>query len=53
MRLTIKLKLALAFGFLILLLIGTSLFGLTGLANANKEMDALVSGPAGRLKAAQ
>ncbi|PHY18834.1 methyl-accepting chemotaxis protein [Caulobacter sp. BP25] len=53
MRLTIKLKLALTFGFLILLLIGTSLFSLNGLATANQEMDALVAGPAGRLKAAQ
>ena len=53
MRLTIKLKLALAFGFLILLLVGTSLFSLNGLAGANREMDAMVSGPAARLKAAQ
>jgi len=53
MRLTIKLKLAAAFGFLILLLVGTSLFGLSGLSSANREMDALVAGPAARLKAAQ
>jgi methyl-accepting chemotaxis protein len=53
MRLTIKLKLALAFGFLILLLIGTSLFSLNGLSGANREMDAMVAGPAARLKVAQ
>ncbi len=53
MRLTIKLKLAVTFGFLILLMIGTSLFSLNGLAGANREMDAMVSGPASRLKAAQ
>ncbi|ADG08949.1 HAMP domain-containing protein [Caulobacter segnis] len=53
MRLTIKLKLALAFGFMILLLIGTSLFSLNGLSGANREMDAMVAGPAAHLKAAQ
>jgi methyl-accepting chemotaxis protein len=53
MRLTIKLKLALTFGFLILLLIGTSLFSLNGLSGANREMDDMVAGPAARLKAAQ
>ena len=53
MRLTIKLKLALTFGFLILLMVGTALFSLNGLAGANREMDAMVSGPALRLKAAQ
>ncbi|WP_165188994.1 methyl-accepting chemotaxis protein [Caulobacter soli] len=53
MRLTIKLKLALAFGGLILLLAGTSLFGINALATSNSEMNALVSGPTARLKAAQ
>ena len=53
MRLTIKLKLALTFGFLIFLLIGTSLFSLNGLSGANREMDAMVAGPAARLKVAQ
>jgi methyl-accepting chemotaxis protein len=51
--LTIKLKLALAFGGLILLLAGTSLFSINSLATTNSEMNALVSGPTARLKAAQ
>uniref|UniRef100_B0T7L0 Methyl-accepting chemotaxis sensory transducer n=1 Tax=Caulobacter sp. (strain K31) TaxID=366602 RepID=B0T7L0_CAUSK len=53
MRITIKLKLALAFGLLILLLAGTSLFSINSLATTNREMNALVSGPTARLKAAQ
>jgi methyl-accepting chemotaxis protein len=53
MRLTVKLKLALTFGLLIVLLIGTSLFSLNGLSSANREMDDMVAGPAARLKAAQ
>ena len=53
MRITIKLKLAAAFGFLILLLAGTSLFSINSLASTNREMNGLVSGPTARLKAAQ
>jgi methyl-accepting chemotaxis protein len=52
-RLTIKVKLAAAFGGLILLLAGTSLFSINSLATTNREMNALVSGPTARLKAAQ
>jgi methyl-accepting chemotaxis protein len=53
MRLTIKLQLALAFGFVIVLLIAGNLFGLNGLSKANREMDAMIKGPASRLEAAQ
>jgi methyl-accepting chemotaxis protein len=52
-RLTIKVKLAAAFGGLILLLAGMSLFSINSLATTNSEMNALVSGPTARLKAAQ
>jgi methyl-accepting chemotaxis protein len=53
MRLTIKLQLALAFGFVIVLLLVGNLFGLNGLSKANREMDAMINGPATRLEAAQ
>ncbi|MDR6624384.1 methyl-accepting chemotaxis protein [Caulobacter segnis] len=53
MRLTIKLQLALAFGFIIVLLLVGNLFGLNGLSKANREMDAMIKGPASRLEAAQ
>jgi methyl-accepting chemotaxis protein len=53
MRLTIKLQLALAFGFIIVLLIAGNVFGLNSLSKANREMDALISGPTTRLQSAQ
>jgi methyl-accepting chemotaxis protein len=53
MRLTIKLQLALAFGFIIVLLIVGNVYGLNSLSKANREMDALISGPTARLQSAQ
>ncbi len=53
MRLTIKLKLGLTFGFMILMLIGTAVFSLNALATANRDTEEMVSGPAARLKASQ
>jgi len=53
MRLTIKLQLALAFGFIILLLVAGNLFGLNSLSKSNQEMDAMIKGPTARLEAAQ
>jgi methyl-accepting chemotaxis protein len=53
MRLTIKLQLGLAFGFVIVLLIIGNAFGLSSLSNNNKAMNDMVDGPAVRLEAAQ
>jgi methyl-accepting chemotaxis protein len=53
MRFTIKLKLGLAFGLLIALLLAATVFGITSLGNMNKSMEAMVAGPAQRLQVAQ
>ncbi|AZS20751.1 MULTISPECIES: methyl-accepting chemotaxis protein [unclassified Caulobacter] len=53
MRLTIKLQLAAAFGFIIVLLLMGNLFGLNSLSKASAEMDAIIKGPTARLEAAQ
>ena len=53
MRLTIKLQLALAFGFVIVLLLVGNLFGMNSLSKSNRTMDAMVNGPTARLEAAQ
>jgi methyl-accepting chemotaxis protein len=53
MRLTIKLKLALAFGLIILMLIGATGFGISSLGSMNGSMMGLVSGPVARMKLAQ
>jgi len=53
MRLTIKLQLGLAFGFVIALLLVGNLFGLNSLSNINTALNDLVAGPAARLEAAQ
>ncbi|WP_297506862.1 methyl-accepting chemotaxis protein [uncultured Caulobacter sp.] len=53
MRLTIKLQLGLAFGLVIALLLAATLFGVSSLASTNKDMNAMVDGPAVRLQAAQ
>jgi len=53
MRLTIKLKLALAFGLIILMLIGATGFGISSLGSMNGTMMGLVSGPVARMKLAQ
>jgi methyl-accepting chemotaxis protein len=53
MRFTIKLKLSLAFGLLILFLVASTVFGISSLAGMNKSMSGLISGPAARLEIAQ
>ncbi len=53
MRLTIKLKLALAFGLIILMLVGATGFGIASLGTMNGAMIGLVSGPVARMKLAQ
>jgi methyl-accepting chemotaxis protein len=53
MRLTIKLKLALAFGLIILMLVGATGFGIASLGTMNGTMMGLVSGPVARMKLAQ
>jgi len=53
MRATIKLKLALAFGFVILMLIATAAYGIFSLGNLNATLEDVITGPAERLKLAQ
>jgi methyl-accepting chemotaxis protein len=53
MRFTIKLKLALAFGLIILMLVGATSFGIASLGTMNGTMIGLVSGPVARMKLAQ
>jgi methyl-accepting chemotaxis protein len=53
MRFTIKLKLALAFGLIILMLVGATGFGIASLGTMNATMIGLVSGPVARMKLAQ
>ncbi|EJB02162.1 hypothetical protein Rleg9DRAFT_0944, partial [Rhizobium leguminosarum bv. trifolii WSM597] len=50
MRITIKLKLAAAFGFVILLLVGSAVYGIISLSSLNDAVGDLVSGPAKRLE---
>ncbi|NYT33820.1 methyl-accepting chemotaxis protein [Rhizobium sp. WYCCWR 11128] len=52
MRITIKLKLAAAFGFVILLLVGSAVYGIISLSSLNNAVGNLVSGPAKRLELA-
>jgi len=52
-RLTIKIKLALAFGLIILMLVGATGFGIASLGTMNSTMIGLVSGPVARMKLAQ
>ncbi|MBB4292910.1 methyl-accepting chemotaxis protein [Rhizobium leguminosarum] len=52
MRITIKLKLAAAFGFVILLLVGSAVYGIISLSSLNDAVGDLVSGPAKRLEMA-
>jgi methyl-accepting chemotaxis protein len=53
MRFTIKLKLGLAFGLLIVLLLVTTFFGLSSLKGLNTAIDHLITGPSARLQTAQ
>ena len=53
MRLTIKLKLALAFGLIILLAGATAAIGLMNLSKLNSTMDATMAGPVEKLQIAE
>jgi len=53
MRFTIKLKLALAFGLIITLMIGATAFGIFQLNKTNTAQTAIITGPAQRLENAQ
>jgi methyl-accepting chemotaxis protein len=53
MRFTIKLKLALAFTFLLVLLLGTAGYGIRSLSGINDTMESMVTGPVTRLELAQ
>ncbi len=53
MRFTIKLKLALAFAFLLTLLLGTAAYGILSLSGLNDTMEATVKGPVARLELVQ
>jgi methyl-accepting chemotaxis protein len=52
MRFTIKLKLGLAFGLVILLLMGAAGYGITGLSTLNNTMTTLVKGPVASIRLA-
>jgi methyl-accepting chemotaxis protein len=53
MRFTIKLKLALAFALIILLMVGATGYGIASLGAMNTTMAALVAGPVKRLQTAE
>ncbi|MCC2613111.1 methyl-accepting chemotaxis protein [Neorhizobium petrolearium] len=53
MRATIKLKLALAFGFVIIMLLATAAYGIFSLSSLNDTLEQVITGPAERLKLAQ
>ncbi|TNM66627.1 methyl-accepting chemotaxis protein [Aliirhizobium smilacinae] len=53
MRASIKLKLASAFGFIILMLIVTAGYGVFSLSNLNDTLEQVIQGPATRLKLTQ
>ena len=53
MRATIKFKLGAAFGFVILMLLATAGYGILSLSHLNDTLEAVIQGPAERLKLAQ
>ncbi|RKE77510.1 methyl-accepting chemotaxis protein, partial [Rhizobium sp. AG855] len=53
MRFTIKLKLLLAFGFIITMLVGTAFYSVSSIADVNSHWSDTLNGPAARLSAAQ
>ncbi|MGJ7042090.1 methyl-accepting chemotaxis protein [Shinella sp. BE166] len=53
MRLTIKLKLAIAFGIIIAMMAGTSVYAIMSLSSLNQAITDMIAGPAARLEAAQ
>lgn len=53
MRFTIKLKLGLAFGIIVVMLLGSAGFGVNGLGTMNETLTSMVSGPVDRMRTAQ
>jgi len=53
MRFTIKLKLAIAFGIIILMMAGTSIYAVMSLSSLSDAITSMIKGPAARLEAAQ
>ncbi|HEV7247984.1 MAG TPA: methyl-accepting chemotaxis protein [Shinella sp.] len=53
MRFTIKLKLFLAFGFMLAVLVGTAAYSITSLAGLNTALSDVLNGPAERLRLSQ
>jgi methyl-accepting chemotaxis protein len=53
MRFTIKLKLGLAFGLIVLMLVVAAGFGIGGLTTMNETLSTMVAGPVERMKTAQ
>jgi methyl-accepting chemotaxis protein len=53
MRFTIKLKLALAFGFVIILLLGSAVYSIMSLSSLNNAISDLIAGPVARVDRAQ
>jgi methyl-accepting chemotaxis protein len=53
LRFTIKLKLGLAFGLIVLMLVVAAGFGIRGLTTMNETLSAMVAGPVERMKTAQ
>jgi len=53
MRFTIKLKLLLAFGFIITMLVGTAFYSVSSIADVNTHWTETLNGPASRLSGAQ
>ncbi|SFV38355.1 methyl-accepting chemotaxis protein [Devosia crocina] len=53
MRITIKLKLAAAFGLLIVMMAGIAGYGMINLGNFNQQITQIIDGPVERLKMAQ
>jgi methyl-accepting chemotaxis protein len=53
MRFTIKLKLGLAFGLVVVMLLGAAGLGISGLSTMDETLTSMVSGPVERMKTAQ
>jgi methyl-accepting chemotaxis protein len=53
MRFTLKLKLGLAFGLVVVMLLGAAGFGVSGLSTMNEMLTSMASGPVERMKTAQ
>jgi methyl-accepting chemotaxis protein len=53
MRFTIKLKLGLAFGLVVFMLVVAAGWGIAGLTTVNRTLTAMIAGPVERMKAAQ